>query len=65
MNLDGRGALPKASTPKIETSTKMHPRRKAKAKGQRRKSLRYKMKKMKLYDAYVVTTKRKKTRREI
>jgi len=64
MNLDARVALPKANIPKIGISTKMLPRRKAKGKDRRRKSQSYKMKRMRPFDAYVVTMKRRRIRTE-
>jgi predicted RNA-binding protein with RPS1 domain len=64
-NLDAQVARPKDSTPKIETSMKTLRRRKARAEEQKQKSQSQKMKITKLFAAYAVSMKRKKTPREI
>jgi hypothetical protein len=64
MNLDGQAVLPKANIPRTGTLMKMHQRRRAEERDRRQKSLRYKMRMKKQFDAYAVITKRKRTHKE-
>jgi hypothetical protein len=65
MNRDARVALPKVNIPKTGTLTKMHPRRKAKAKDRRQKSLRYRTRMRKSSAVFAANTKRRRIHREI